>query len=120
MKKTLFLLSISSLVLFASCKKDSNPKPSVPVPSDTLGVGWEKINSTDTAGILDIFFINNTGFFLGTNVYKSSDGGEGWSAVTQTGFGTFSFINLAMGSEMNAIFITPNNRLAITHDGGAS
>lgn len=119
MKNILFILSISSAVLFASCKKDSNSKPSVPPPSDTLGVGWEKVNSADTAGILDIFFVNSTGFFLGTNVYKSTDGGEDWSAVTHTGFSTFSFINLAMGSEMNAIFVTPNNRLAITHDGGA-
>jgi len=126
MKKILFILSFSSLVLFfSSCKKDNNnnptPPPPSPVPSDTLATGWKKINFIDSSGIYDIFFINNTGFAISSHIFKSSDGGENWSQlISPSGLDTYSFINIGMGNEMNAIFVTRFNQLVSTHSGGPS
>ncbi len=125
MKKILFIISISSLVLFSSCKKDNNnnptPPPPSPVPSDTLTAGWTKINFIDTSDLVDIFFINNTGFAISSNIYKSSDGGNTWAQLTSPpGLGPNHFENIGMGNEMNAIFIDPLNQLVSTHNAGAS
>ncbi|MDE3184455.1 MAG: hypothetical protein KGM16_13640 [Bacteroidota bacterium] len=70
MKKLLLIISITSLVLFASCKKDNHPTPPpVPVPNDTLSAGWQKMNFIDSSSLVDIFFINNTGFAVSSNIY---------------------------------------------------
>lgn len=123
MKKLLLILSISSLVLFASCKKDNNhptPPPS-PVPNDTLSAGWQKINFIDSSYLVDIFFINNTGFVVSSNIYKSSDGGNTWAQLTSpSGLGPNPFANIGMGNEMNSIFVSPLNQLVSTHNAGAS
>jgi photosystem II stability/assembly factor-like uncharacterized protein len=126
MKKILFILSISSLVLLSSCNKDNNnptppPPPPPHVPSDTLATGWKKINFIDTSNLIDIFFINNTGFAVGSNIYKSSDGGENWSQLTSpSGLSPNSFENIGMGKEMNAVFVNPPNKLVSTHNGGTN
>lgn len=121
MKKILFILSFPSLVLFTSCKKDNNHNTPSPVASDTLATGWKKINFIKTSDIYDIFFINNTGFAAGSNIYKSSDGGEAWSLLTSaSGLSQNSYINIGMGNERNAIFVTNNIPLVVTNNGGAS
>jgi photosystem II stability/assembly factor-like uncharacterized protein len=118
MKKILLILSIPIFV-FLSCTKDKNESPVSPPASDTLSVGWKKIPIKDS-GFLDIFFINNTGFTAGINIFKSSDGGENWSKlILPSGLASTPLFNLTMGSAMNAIFISPT-QLVITHNGGAS
>ena len=118
MKKVLLILSIPILILL-SCTKDKNESGVAPVASDTLSAGWEKIPINDS-GFLDIFFINNTGFAAGLNIFKSSDGGDSWSKLTlPPGLASTPIFNLTMGSTMNAIFITPT-QLVVTHNGGAS
>ncbi|MGH2562918.1 MAG: YCF48-related protein [Ginsengibacter sp.] len=125
MKKILFRLTFSCFVLFFSCKKSDNnnptPPPPPPVPSDTLATGWKKINFIDSSDLVDIFFINNNGFAISTHIFKSSDGGNNWSQLTSpSGLGPNSFVNIGMGSEMNAIFVSPLNQLVSTHNAGAS
>lgn len=123
MNQTVRILAFACLILFFSCKKENNnnPTPSPPPPPvsvDTLGTGWKKINFIDTSYLVDIFFINNTGFAVGPHIYKSSDGGENWSQLTSPS-GLGSLFNIGMGNEMNAIFLVPN-QLVVTHNGGAS
>lgn len=118
MIKKLLILSIPLWVLL-SCTKDKNDLPTSPVASDTLSAGWEKVPINDS-GFLDIFFINNTGFTAGLNIFKSSDGGENWSKLAlPVGLNSTTIFNLTMGSTMNAIFIC-SNQLVLTHNGGAS
>ncbi len=51
-----------------SYNKDKNESQVSPVASDTLSAGWKKIQISDSAGLLDVFFINNTGFAIGLNI----------------------------------------------------
>jgi photosystem II stability/assembly factor-like uncharacterized protein len=121
MKKLLLILSIPFLLLLASCNKDKNQSPPSPAASDTLSAGWKKIQIKDSSGLLDIFFINNTGFAVSSNIYKSSDGGDNWTQLTPpTTLGPFGFINIGMGNEKNAIFVSTNHQLIATHNGGES
>ncbi len=89
--------------------------------SDTLSTGWKKINFIDTSGIYDIFFINNTGFAVGSGIYKSTDGGDSWSQLTApTALGSFGLLSIGMGNEKNAIFVSTYHQLIATHNGGES
>ncbi|RNI40116.1 hypothetical protein EFY79_02130 [Hanamia caeni] len=120
MKKKLLIHSFPFLLLFISCTKNKNESQVAPVASDTLSTGWKKIQINDSAGFLDVFFINNTGFAAGENIFKSSDGGESWSKLASpSGLASTPLFNLSMGSTMNALFITPT-QLVVTHNGGAS
>jgi photosystem II stability/assembly factor-like uncharacterized protein len=119
LKKKLLIISIPFLVLI-SCTKGKNESPTPPAASDTLSAGWKKIQIIDSTGFLDIFFINNTGFAVGSNIYKSSDGGDNWSKLPlPSEIVSTPIFNLTMGSTMNAILICPN-QLVVTHNGGAS
>jgi photosystem II stability/assembly factor-like uncharacterized protein len=121
MKRILFTFSFLSLVLFSSCGKDKvhSPGPS-PQAVDTLTTGWKKIKVIDSSGLLDIFFINHTGFAAGSHIFKSSDGGDNWSRLTApSALNSNPFLNVAMGSEMNAVFVSPD-LLVSTRNGGAS
>ena len=119
MKNKLLILSILILVL-TSCTKGKNESRVSSVASDTLSAGWKKIPINDSTGLLDIFFINNTGFAVGTNIYKSSDGGDNWSKLPlPRGVVSTPVFNLTMGSTMNAILICLN-QLVVTHNGAAS
>ena len=109
------------LVVFTSCKKpDSLPvTPPAPVATDTLSAGWQKINFIDSSDLADIFFINNTGFAVGSNVYKSSDGGDNWSLLTAgSGLVQNSYLNIGMGTGKNAIFTADNFSFVATRNGG--
>ena len=67
----------------------------------------------------DIFFINNTGFAVGSNVYKSSDGGDNWSLLTAgSGLVQNSYLNIGMGTGKNAIFTADNFSFVSTRNGG--
>lgn len=114
MKKKLLILSIPFLILI-SCTKGKNELPPSPAANDTLSAGWKKIQINDSPGFLDVFFINNTGFVVGSGIYKSSDGGDSWNQLTAPS----GSINMGMGNEKNAIFVSPN-QLVATHNGGAS
>ena len=117
MKKLLLIV----LVVFTSCKKpDSLPvTPPAPVATDTLSAGWQKINFIDSSDLADIFFINNTGFAVGSNVYKSSDGGDNWSLLTAgSGLVQNSYLNIGMGTGKNAIFTADNFSFVSTRKGG--
>ena len=107
MKKVLLILSIPFLVLI-SCTKDKNESRVATVASDTLSAGWEKIPINDS-GFLDIFFINNTGFAAGLNIFKSSDGGDSWSKLTlPPELVSTPIFNLTMGNEATyAFFFKP-------------
>lgn len=120
MKKILLILSIPILVLI-SCTKGKNESPVSPVASDTLSAGWKKIQINDSVGFLDVFFINNTGFAVGSNIYKSSDGGESWTQLTAPlGPNSGNILNIGMGNEKNAIFVTHLGQVLATHNSGAS
>ena len=127
MKKIFFILSFLSLLVLFSCKKNDNNNnnqilpPPPPVLSDTLAAGWKKINFIDSSDLVDIFFINNTGFAISSHIFKSSDSGNNWSQLTSpSGLSSYPFANLGMGNEMNAIFVSPTNQLVSTHNAGAS
>jgi photosystem II stability/assembly factor-like uncharacterized protein len=120
MKKILFIFLFPALILFSSCGKDNVNKRTSQVDTDTLTTGWKKMKFIDSTGLLDIFFINNTGFAVGTHIYKSSDGGENWSLISAPpAMGIGNFLNIGMGSEMNAVFVSAD-RLISTHNGGTS
>jgi photosystem II stability/assembly factor-like uncharacterized protein len=120
MKKKLLVLSISFFV-FISCTKDKNEPGPAPVASDTLSAGWKKIQIADSTDFLDVFFINNTGFAVGSNIYKSSDGGDSWAKLTApSGLNSGNLVSIGMGSEKNAIFISSFAQLVTTHNGGAN
>lgn len=91
-----------------------------PPPIDTLGSGWQEISLNNSSFVNDIFFINNTGFAIGSpTILKSSDGGNSWSQLTvPSGVGTVS--NMGMGNEMNAIFVGGLGQILSTRDGGNS
>jgi photosystem II stability/assembly factor-like uncharacterized protein len=123
MKKLLLILSIPFLSLFASCNKDKNQSPPSPAASDTLSTGWKKIQIQiiDSSDFYDVFFINNTGFALGRNIFKSSDGGNNWSQLTApTALGPYGLLSIGMGNEKNAIFVSTYHQLIATHNGGGS
>lgn len=67
----------------------------------------------------DIFFINSiTGYVAGGgSIFRSSDGGNAWQKVHQASLG---IINIAMGSESNAVFVSTSNRIYFTKNGGVS
>ena len=117
MKKLLLIV----LVVFTSCKKPySLPvTPPASVDTHTLSAGWQKINFIDSSDLADIFFINNTGFAVGSNVYKSSDGGDNWSLLTAgSGLVQNSYLNIGMGTGKNAIFTADNFSFVSTRNGG--
>lgn len=119
MKNILFILSFLSLILFSSCGKEKVNSPA-PVAVDTLTTGWKKIKLIDSPDFYDIFFINHTGFAVGSNIYKSSDDGENWTKLmSSSALGSDPILNIGMGSEMNAVFVSPD-QLVSTHNGGAS
>jgi photosystem II stability/assembly factor-like uncharacterized protein len=121
LKKKLLILSIPFLVLLTSCNKDKNQSLPSPVASDTLSAGWKNIQIIDSTDFLDVFFINNTGFAVGSNIYKSSDGGESWTQLTSPlGTNSGNLVSIGMGNEKNAIFIYSFAQLVTTHNGGAS
>src|ERR1700747_3680642 len=104
------------LLIFFSCKKDdSRPDSNTPpTTSDTLSAGWTK--KVLPASIFDIFFINNTGFTIGSGgIFRSTDGGNNWIMVSSASNG----VNIGMGSETNAAFVLPDQRIIFTQNGGA-
>jgi photosystem II stability/assembly factor-like uncharacterized protein len=119
MKKKLLILSIPFLVLL-SCTKGKNESRVSAAASDTLSAGWKKIQINDSSALYDVFFINNTGFAVGSNIYKSSDGGDNWSQLTAPSELGYPLINIGMGNEKNAIFIKSLGQVVATHNGGAS
>lgn len=120
MKKKLLILSIPILILL-SCTKDKNESRVAAVASDTLSAGWKKIQIIDSTDFYDVFFINNTGFAVGSNIYKSSDGGESWAQLmAPSGPNSGNLVSIGMGNEKNAIFISSLAQLVTTHNGGAS
>ncbi|MGN6342675.1 MAG: WD40/YVTN/BNR-like repeat-containing protein [Ginsengibacter sp.] len=121
MEKILLIVSMASLVFFTSCSKDNSEPvtPPAPVATDTLSAGWKKINFVDSSDLADIFFINNTGFAVGSNVYKSSDGGDNWSLLTAgSALVQNSYLNIGMGTGKNAIFTADNFSFVATRNGG--
>jgi photosystem II stability/assembly factor-like uncharacterized protein len=92
-----------------------------PPPKDTLASGWEKITLNDSSDLFDIFFIHNTGFAIGTEIHKSSDGGNTWAKLAKPP-GVNGLFNMGMGNERNAIFLGNSNQgqLVSTRDGGIS
>ena len=111
------LLYLLLLPLLFSCSSKS--PVAQPTPVDTLGTGWKKISMPDMS-YGDIFFINNnTGYVVGGgSIYRSSDGGNTWQKVHQA---SSAIVNIAMGSESNAVFVSTNgNQLLFTKNGGTS
>ena len=112
-----FLISLS----FIGCSKPHDP-PAPPLSVDTLSTGWRKVTVASLPSAADIFFINNTtGFVCGSNVIcRSTDGGNTWQKVYQSA--APQFVNIAMGSATNAVFVTNGGpqKMFVTSDGGNS
>src|SRR6266496_4344352 len=116
--RQVLILSIFLLPVFFSCKKQNADSSNNPV--DTLATGWKKIVLSEPADLVDIFFINNTGFAISSNaIFKSADGGNNWSRSATITSGT-GLDNIGIGNEMNAVFVSHPNRLVSTHNGGSS
>jgi photosystem II stability/assembly factor-like uncharacterized protein len=115
--KNIFILCVLMLPIYYGCSKNSSPDEP-PVAVDTLGAGWKKISVPDI-NFNDIFFItNNTGFAVaGSDIFKSSDGGNNWQPVYHSPNG---FVNIAMGNESNIVFVTYTSKIIFTKDGGNS
>ena len=96
-----FLISFS----FIACSKNHGNDPLPPNAVDTLATGWRKVSLPPSQTGTDIFFINNTtGFVAGSNfISRSTDGGTTWQKVYNS---ASTFANIAMGSTMNAVFVT--------------
>jgi photosystem II stability/assembly factor-like uncharacterized protein len=121
MKKILLIVSLASLVVFTSCNKDNSPPTTPPasVAADTLSAGWQKINFNYSVDLVDIFFVNNTGFAVGSDVYKSSDGGDNWSLLAAgSALVQDSYLNIGMGNDHNAIFTGDYFSFVATRNGG--
>ncbi len=125
MKKIFFILLITPA--FFACKKNDADKmtqtpPPPAAPTDSLVSGWTKIPINDSNDLIDIFFINNTGFAVGNgaNIFKSGDGGSNWTPIAKpfSGNPASYYVNVGMGNESNAIFVDPLNQLISTHNGG--
>ncbi len=105
--------------LFISCSKsDSTPVPD-PTPTikpDTLGTGWTKVN-VSSEGLGDIFFNSpTTGYAVGNNIYKSTDGGNTWTNIKAA-----SINNLFVTTNGTGYFVPFSvNPLYRTSDGGAT
>lgn len=113
--KRFFPILIFISPIFFACSKKSSPDP-VPTPVDTLATGWKKVSTS--IGGSDIFFINNsTGYLAGSSIYRSTDGGNNWQEVYKP---SNSISNIAMGSELNAVFIPGSSQVIVTKDGGVS
>jgi photosystem II stability/assembly factor-like uncharacterized protein len=130
MKKLLFILPATSILYF-SCTKNISSRQSSPNDSlltqtaakDTLASGWTKTVVSDSSGLDDIFFINNTGFTAGEgpNIFKSIDGGDSWSPIPipSTGSPYQVIVSVTMGAENNAVLVQPLNVLISTQDGSS-
>lgn len=118
-KSALFVAA--GAIFFISCSKsDSIPGPT-PIPAikpDTLSTGWTKVNVSVTDTFLgDIFFNSSTtGYVVGDNIYKSTDGGNTWTNIKAA-----SINNLFVTPNGTAYFVPYNyNPLYRTSDGGAT
>lgn len=107
-------ITIVLFIGFNSCDKDGDPPPPEPPPTDSLGVGWQKIQITGTAGLSDVFFVNNNvGWVCGQGVFKSTDGGITWNKQTVTndssGYSNLFFLDEQHGWMVgNFLFRTKN------------
>jgi photosystem II stability/assembly factor-like uncharacterized protein len=119
MQKLLLIAFV--LVLTISCKKNKNEAPDPPPPpTDSLGVGWKRIDAGAQVSISDIFFVGNTGYFLSDRqVYRSTNAGESWQKVHQ---GNQSLSNIGMGGGAgNAVFVSYSTPMVyFTGNGGSS
>jgi photosystem II stability/assembly factor-like uncharacterized protein len=105
---------------FQSCKKSSDsilPPGPDPIKPDTLSAGWTKKNIAGEENLGDIFFNSSTnGFLVGSKIYKSTDGGNNWLAVSTTS----GMINTFMTNDGKAFFTNTSNAVFKTIDGGSS
>lgn len=114
--RQLLIVTVFAVPIFFSCKKNNGGSSNNPV--DTLATGWKKIFFVDPANLIDIFFVNNTGFTISpTAIYKSVDGGNNWTRLNET---APNFMNIGMGSETNAAFVVAPNFVISTHDAGTT
>jgi photosystem II stability/assembly factor-like uncharacterized protein len=116
----IFLFILISLSFIACSKNKGNDNP--PANTDSLSTGWKKITLPAHQGGADVFFINNTTGFVagGSQISRSTDGGNTWQKVYQS---NASFVNIAMGSATNAIFVTAGSsafKILVTTNGGNS
>ena len=118
MKYKILLVPSLLLLIIVSCKKSSSTDGQLPVlPVDTLAEGWKKIIINERPELFDIFFVNNTGFVVGSStIDKSTDGGNSWNIILHGN----AILNIGMGSEVNAAFAVFPNKIVSTHNGGAN
>ncbi|HMK02873.1 MAG TPA: YCF48-related protein [Ferruginibacter sp.] len=103
---------------FSSCKKgndDGGTPPAPPPKPDTLTTGWSKVTVPGGASFGDVFFNSNTtGYVVGSNIHKSTDGGNTWNIVSATS----GFANAFMTNDGKAFFAGPGKPIFKTIDGG--
>jgi photosystem II stability/assembly factor-like uncharacterized protein len=114
--KTCLFTLVITVTLFQSCQKElDNSIPPPPPKPDTLTSGWSKVSLTGETKLSDIFFSSaNTGYVVGSKIYKSIDGGQTWT----TAFSMPSFFNIFMVDDSRAFFV--ENQVWNTLNGGLS
>lgn len=105
-----------SFLSFQSCKKDSGPVPD-PTPvvkPDTLGVGWTKKVIPGETSFSDIFFNSSTtGYLAGSNLYRSTNGGNTWDSVSPA-----QFTNIFITNDNKGFFVGQTTGIVKTINGG--
>jgi photosystem II stability/assembly factor-like uncharacterized protein len=107
-------------LVVVSCSKKDTPAPAPPpvVLPDTLTAGWSKvIIDANDAQYGDIFFTNNsTGYVVGYNGYKTTDGGLSWvKIINNTGVS-----NLSVTPNGKVFIVTGGDSVLRSADGGVS
>ena len=117
LKKYAALLFSVAVFVSACGKKDNTPTPDPVVKPDTLGVGWIKKTIAGETSLTDVFFNSPTsGYMTGSQIYKSTDAGTTWNAISNA-----VCENIFITNDSKAFFAAQSgNTIYKTIDGGVS
>jgi photosystem II stability/assembly factor-like uncharacterized protein len=121
-KNFIAFIAVICIFSFQACKKttEPTPEPNDVVARDTLSAGWTK-KIMGRESFSDIFFQSSTtGYLAGSQLFKTTDGGNNWLPVLNND----GLQNIFITNDNKAFFVGQktnwNNLIIKTIDGGSN